>query len=252
MLPRDPAQVRRALGWALVGGLSVAALSASIALLSGSFDDTDGRVIASSLGFSLYSAVAAAGASLRLRSIGLEEQLGTATVAVATLSFALFLVALWGDTDSETLWRAVGATAVAALASSHACLMVGGRRASDSPLVSGMTTASVALGGIDALIAVLAIADVIEDPDDAAAEFFGVLVVALLLTTALAPILRKIQRAPASAARPPKTPSATLAQEVLEVADRIDELNRGPAIRAPEIRKEVERLRGLARGHAER
>jgi hypothetical protein len=241
-LPRDPTEIRRALGWALVAGLTVAALTASFALLSGSFDDTDGRVIFSSLGFCLYSGVSATGASLRLRTIGAEQQLGAATVAVATFSFGLFLVALWSDSDSETLWRVVGSTAVAALAGSHACLVVGARRASDTPLVSGLATASLALGAADAFIAVLAITGAIEDVDDGQAQFFGVLLIALLLTTTLAPILRRLQRQSAS----------TLAEEVLAAADRIDELNRGPGIRAPEIRKEVERLRALARGYAER
>ncbi|HWT26193.1 MAG TPA: hypothetical protein VN213_21980, partial [Solirubrobacteraceae bacterium] len=65
MIAQGPAEqratVRRALAWALAGGLSVAALVAIGAILTGGFDETDGRVIATSLGFAVFSATAAAG-----------------------------------------------------------------------------------------------------------------------------------------------------------------------------------------------
>ena len=41
--------IRRVLGWVLVGSLCLAALVAIAALLSGSFDDTDWRLIGTSL-----------------------------------------------------------------------------------------------------------------------------------------------------------------------------------------------------------
>ena len=255
LIPSNPAEVRRTLGWALVGSLTLAALTACVAILSGSFDNTDERVIFSSLAFSLYSGVTAAGASMRLRAVGREELLGTATVATATFSFGLFLVGLWGETGSETLWRLVGATAVTALASAHACMMLGARRRGDSSAVSTMTRVSVALGGVDASIAVLAILGAIDDVSDSGAEFFAVLLIALLLTTALAPIVRKLQQPAATAAAPAREaraeePPAAFVVEVIEAADRIDELNGDPGIRAPEIRREVERLRRLARAYA--
>src|SRR5829696_1507737 len=56
-------KVRRVAGWALVGGLSVAALTAIAALLAGDFGETEWRVIFSSLGFAIASAVAASGAN---------------------------------------------------------------------------------------------------------------------------------------------------------------------------------------------
>jgi peptidoglycan/LPS O-acetylase OafA/YrhL len=65
--PQSRASLRRALGWSLVAGLSVAALTAAFAVVDGSFDETDGRVIATSLGFAVFSATGSAGAFLRLR-----------------------------------------------------------------------------------------------------------------------------------------------------------------------------------------
>jgi len=244
----SPTDIRRLVGWTLVACLVIAALTASIALLNGSFDDTDWRVIGTSLAFAVYSAVAASGAGLRLRSTGTAHDLGTATAVVATLSFMLFLPALWFEVDSETLWRLVGATAVTAFAGSHACLVTGARRSGDSDAVSFLATASIALGAFDALGAVLAIAGLAEDIGDGVAELFGVLVIALLLTSALQPILRKLQR---PADRPPagsRDPEESLAQNVLASADRIEVLSGDASLRAPEIRHELERLRQAARG----
>jgi hypothetical protein len=63
----DSASIRRFAGWALVGGLSVAAAAAVLALLTGSFSDTDVRVILTSIGFAIASATASSGAAARLR-----------------------------------------------------------------------------------------------------------------------------------------------------------------------------------------
>ena len=58
--------LRRSLGWALVVSLTIAAFTASIAIVSGDFSDGDARVIGTSLGFAVFSAFAAAGGSMRL------------------------------------------------------------------------------------------------------------------------------------------------------------------------------------------
>jgi hypothetical protein len=246
----SPGELRRVLGWALVACLTIAALTASIALLTGSFDDSDWRVIATSLAFAVYSAVAASGASLRMRSTGPRHDLGTATAAMATASFVLFLPALWLELDGDGLWRVVAATAVAAFAGSHACLIMGARRPSDGDAVSSLATASLVLGAFDAVVLVLAIAGAFNRVDAQLAELFGVLVIALLLTTALQPILRRLQRPADRPVAGPSDPAASLAEQVLASADRIEVLNSDPGIRAPEIRREIERLRQAARGFA--
>jgi hypothetical protein len=74
------ADLRRALGWALVGGLTIAAVTASFALVTGSLEEEEWRVIGTSLGFAVFSALGAAGASLRLRGGG---ALGGVTVVLA-------------------------------------------------------------------------------------------------------------------------------------------------------------------------
>jgi hypothetical protein len=244
----DPrASIKRAAGWALVTGLTIAALTAVGALLSGDFDEIELRVILTSIGFAIASSTAAAGAAQRFRPSAGLAALGTATALLSGLAFVLLVVGLWTNIDdwgSEEVWRAFGCTALLSIAGAHACLVLGARRSSDSDAVSALVFGSVAFAALDTLGGVLPISGLVDEVDENAAKVLAATLVLLVLTSVLPPILRRLQRGP-SAAR--STPLQRFAGEVEAVAQRIDELNRGPAVRAPEIRREVERLRELAR-----
>ncbi|HEX8741598.1 MAG TPA: hypothetical protein VF712_00550 [Thermoleophilaceae bacterium] len=247
------AAIRRTLGWVLIGALCVSALTAIVAVLSGDFDEDDGRTIATSVAFAIYSAVGASGASLRLRASENLRTLGLATMALSALGFLLLLPALWTeDGDTEALWRWWGVATLAAFAASHASLMTGAFRDTDSDVVRALGWSSIALATFDSTLGVLAIAEAFEDVDESFAQLVAVLVILMLLTTALTPIVRRLQ--PARAAQPRAAqdgdrPPAPLAAEVIAAADRIEALNADPGNRAPEIRREVERLRALARSY---
>ena len=258
-----PASTKRMLGWALVAALTVAAVTASAAPLEGDFDDTELRVIATSLGFAVFSATAAAGATVRMRAAERLQDLGLVTVVTSSAAFLLLGAALWIDWDAEPLWRAWGCTGLAALASSHACVVSAARRSTDTGLIDAIASVSIATAVGDAFLLGLAVAGVVDDIDEGMAQFMGVLVIVLLLTSVLPPIMRRLEPAPASAQRVPSPParetasapraeraSAALAAEVLAAADRIQELNADAGNRAPEIRRECERLRQLARSYA--
>jgi len=238
------ARVRRGAGWALVGGLCAAALTAVVAIASGDFGGTDLRVIATSLGFAVFSATAATGMTLRLRDDVRLRWLGEGTAAASALAFLLLVAALWQEGDA--LWRWFGALALAAFAASHASLVTGARRPSDDPAIRLIGTTSIVLAVVDAAFGIAAVSGAVEDVDDGLAKLVAVLVVLLLLTTFLPPILRRIDRAsgPRSAER-----ADGLAAEAIASADRIEALSAGPGDRSPEIRRECERLRELARSH---
>src|ERR687886_2753294 len=91
----EPRDLRRAVGWSLVGGLCVAAVCAIVALLSGSFDETDGRVVGMSLGFSVFTSTAGAGLALRLARGGWARALGEGTAAASAIAFGLLAWSLW-------------------------------------------------------------------------------------------------------------------------------------------------------------
>jgi hypothetical protein len=274
------AAIRRTVGWILVGALCVAALTAIVAIVSGDFDDDDWRVIATSFAFGIYSALGAAGATLRLRASENLRTLGLATMLLCATGFVLLMPALWIDEDHEELWRFWGFATLGAFACSHASLMAGGFRDGDGPAVRYLGIASIALASLDSGIGMLAIAEAFDDVDEGFAQLVGVLVVLMVLTTALTPIVRRLQRAeprvdaraagvapraseraaaprasegaipPPAGERAAAPPPAPLAAEVIAAADRIEALNADPGNRAPEIRREVQRLRELARTYS--
>jgi len=239
-------ELRRLIGWTVVASLCVAAFTAILAILSGDFDDTDGRVIATSVVFGISTAIAGTGAALRYRDRASLRTLGLATIGLTAASFVLFVVALWPDADGEDAWRWFGCVGFATLAASHASLVLGALRATDGSTLRTMAQASIVLAVVDAMIAILVVGEFIEDVDEGPAKAVAVLVVLLVLTSALQPIVRRLQRAPRDVRR---EPSESMAGEVLAAADRIEALNADPGNRSSEIRRECERLRKLARTH---
>jgi hypothetical protein len=249
---RDSGSIRRFAGWSLVLGLSVAAAAAVFALLTGSFDDTDVRVMLTSIGFAVASATGSTGAAARLRPSERLQMLGTATVLASVAAFVLLLLGLWTSMDDwgeENVWRAFGCVAVLGIAGSHACVMLGALRRGDTDAVRLLTLASVGFAAFDTLAVILPLTELVDDIDEPWPRIFGATLVALVLTTVLPAILRRMQ--PAHRAAPSANGSAPgsddfLASAVIRIADRIDALNSDPGNRAPEIRAEVNRLRNLA------
>jgi hypothetical protein len=148
------------------------------------------------------------------------------------------------DWGSEGVWRAFGVAAILGIAGSHACAVLGARRPSDTAAVLAVVYTSLVLAVLDTVGGVLPVSGLVEDVDEEMVKFLAATLVLLVLTTVLPPILRRMQR-PSAGGR--TTEIQRFAGEVEEVAERIAELNRGPSHRAPEIRREVERLRDLAR-----
>jgi hypothetical protein len=244
-MPETAPPIRRTLARALVASLCFAAFVAVIALASGSFGDTDWRLISTSLSFAVYSALAASGAAVRLKEHAAAGALGSATVGAAAIGWTMLLVLIWAHVDSEALARFCGVATIAALAGSHASIVLRGARAADTPAISALATASIALGAFDAACGALAVSGAV-DADEGSARFMAVMVVLLLLTTALPPILRRVG-APGA---PPASPWVgrrngsleRLAGEVVAATERIERLDDPAAVRV-----ECRRLRDLAR-----
>lgn len=237
---------RRAVLLGLAVGLSVAAVIAIAAILTHSFDDTDARLIATSLGFSVFSALGASGAPGR-RQPNLAT-LGLLTTGAAALAFALLQLAIW-DEPTDWTWRAFGALAVLTLVGSHASLVLSARHASDSPVITNLTAISVLTALVDALFAMIAIVGLVHHIGSSETRFAAVLVITMLLSTALPPILRRATRptnAP-DAGRPFATPPSNRAPaELREIADRLERLAPRTGHLAHEIQQQTARLRQLA------
>jgi hypothetical protein len=233
--------LRRLVSRALVGGLCVSGAVAVIALLSGSFDEIHWRVVGTSLGFSVFTCTAAAGAALRNRSQERLRALGAATVAASMAALATLVAGLWVD-DVDWLWRAFGVTGLAALWTSHASLMLGALRPADSPTVRVLSQVSAFTLGIETAVGVAAILEIISDVGEGV-RVLAALIVVTVVATVLAPLLRRMQGATApSPAAVAVGRGSGFAAEVAESAQRLAMMDLpGPA------RAEVDHLRRLAR-----
>ncbi len=224
-------EVRRLVGGALFRGLCLAAATAIAALLSGDFDETHWRVIATSFGFSVFSALGASGNALWHQADDWRVALGASTVAVALIAFGLLVLAVWIDDDGDALWRAFGVSGLLALWASHASLVLRAQRRDDPPLVSALVWTSIVTAAFDMLVADVAILELVDDVSDDFVRFAGVVLVIMVLATALPPLLRRMAGShtrvacdafgrPAAAA--PKLTVARLADELAAAASRLD------------------------------
>jgi hypothetical protein len=225
----------------LVGGLCVSAAVAVVALLSGSFDEVHWRVIGTSLGFSVFTSTAAAGASLRSRANARLRLLGNATAGVSLAALALLIAALWVE-DVDWLWRGFGIAGLAALWTSHASLMLGALRPDDSVTVRRLSAVSAVTLGMETSVGVLVLLEAITDVNDAGARVLAALIVVTVLTTVLAPLLRRMARPAPSAASTAVGRADGFAAEVEQSALRLAAMDLPPQARA-----EVDHLRRLAR-----
>jgi hypothetical protein len=232
---------------ALIAGLCVAAAAAIAALLQGDFGDTHWRIVGTSLGFSFFTALGAAGDALRRHTRGWRMLVGAATTAVAAISFGLLLIGLWGDIDRDMYWQVWGACALVALCGSHASLVLRAQRPGDSPLIRFLVWTSIGTAAFDTLGGDLGLLEVVDDVSDGVIRLLGVVLVITVLSTALPPIMRRLDRGTAPAdAFGHRLPTRELADEINAAATRIERVATPTDARreAAELRRLAERARG--------
>lgn len=172
----------------LIVSLTATALFAIAVLLFAEFDDTTGKVIATTALISAFSLLGMPGGALLDQ--GRAVPLGWLTLALAAYALAHTLVLLWTDGDSG--WRVLVSGVAYAGACSQAAATTSRRRDSDPQSVRIFYAAAIAGSFLVATLVALAAWQEIE------AEGFyrvlGALAVAVLLATALQPILRRAGR----------------------------------------------------------
>jgi hypothetical protein len=184
-------------GWVVVLGVVGAAAWALTVLLSSRLNETDGRVILTSLAFAAASTTAASGVAATLRSSWGMRALGVATIGCSVAAFGLLTALIWQRAlpFEETLLRACGCAVVLAIATAHASLMLRGRRPSDGAVVDVVTFGSLTFGSVDAVGALLPLAEIVDRISESWARILGAVLVLLIATTILAPLLRRLQTA---------------------------------------------------------
>ena len=227
---------------ALIAGLCVAAVAAIVALLQGDFGDTHARIVGTSLGFSFFCGLGAAGDALRTQARGALATAGAVASGLAAFAFALLTLAIWfDDSDSEFL-GARGASSPSprsGLRTGHSSCGPAARptrppcgRSRSSRSSPRRSTCSSATSPPPASTRTSA---------TRSRAILGVVLVITVLTTALPPIMRRLAGTPRPDALGHRLTVGDLAHEITAAAGRVER------IATPEdAQREAAALRRLA------
>jgi hypothetical protein len=166
--------------------LVAAALISVVAILRGSFSDTDGRILGT-LGSLLYCGAASL-AGLALVDRGLARPLGWTMVGLAGVTFVLLVGAIWEwEDDGDASWR---------LAMSAALFLVAGLVATTGLLLTtrpALRRLALAAGVLAAVAVSLTLVPIWRDaePGSTLAKAMGVTWILAALAYLLAPVLQR-------------------------------------------------------------
>lgn len=179
-------QARKLLLRAIVGALSLTAAIAVVVLVSGHFDDTSWRILATTSAISFFGLLAVPAGMLleQGRAVVLARTSGTLTL----VSFVLTLLLVWRDW-SEGFGKTWGVIVTLALAAAQAAAVESRRRENDTPAIRTLVLGSMLTGALLAALGVVAILSEIDD-----GGFYrglGALGVVDVLLVALVAVLRR-------------------------------------------------------------
>lgn len=230
-------RLRRAALKALIAALCLAAVVAAESLLSGSFSDTDWKVIATSLLLALAGATGTSGEAARPRA----PLLGVTTEVASVLAFVFVATMLWGAVDSEAFAHVTGVVAIVAVEGAHVCFVRMSLRPGDAGAVRALAAAAVALAAISAVGGILPIAGALPGDWNSTTygELLGIVLLGQLLCTVLAPLVRRLNASGERAVLEIPTERDRMAFELRSIAERLDA--------EPHLTRERDTLRRLAR-----
>lgn len=147
-------RARKLLLRAIVGALCVTAAVAIAVLLTGSFEHTEWRILATTSAVSAFGLLAVPAGMLLER--GMAVTLARASAALIAAAFVLTLFVVW-DGGSSFLGKTWGVVLTLALATAQAATVEARRRDNDSQLVRRLTAGSTLTGALLAALGVLGI-----------------------------------------------------------------------------------------------
>jgi hypothetical protein len=148
-------KARRLLLRAIVAGLCITAGIGIVIVLSGSIDDTSGRILVTTTAVSFFGLLAVPAGMLLERNR--LSWLGRGSAALTGSTFLLTLVVTWVHDVPTSLWRTWGVLGTLTLAAAQAAVVEARRRDTDSDairllvalsMVSGAALAALGVGGI--------------------------------------------------------------------------------------------------------
>jgi hypothetical protein len=188
----DVGAIKRTLLRVAIAALCITALIAIVAVVSASFDETEGRILFTHVLVAVYCLLALAVATVGERL----PVLTGAGFATCTVGLVLAVIATWADRVGEPLTRWAFVFFVASFTLAHGALVESRRRESDGAAVRAISGATIAIGAVLGATLGVAIAAA-DDVSDTFLRVIGVMAVLDVLGTTVLPIARKIERSSA-------------------------------------------------------
>jgi hypothetical protein len=179
-------RARKLLLRAVVGALCITAAIAVGVVLSGSFDDTSWRILASTSAVSLFGLLAAPAGVLLER--GHAVLLARTSATLTGASFVLTLIVIWSNW-SDDLGKVWGILLTLAAAAAQAAAVESRRRDTDGTTTKRLVAASMLTGSVLAAMGVLAI--LTEIADGGYYRLLGAVAIVDLLLIVLVAVLRR-------------------------------------------------------------
>jgi hypothetical protein len=179
-------QARKLLLTAIVGALCLTAAIAVVVLLTGSFDDTSWRILATTSAISFCGLLGVPVGMLLER--GRAVLLARASAALTFAAFVLTVALIWRHWENG-LGKTCGVVATLAIAAAQAAVVEARRRESDTTAISVLTSGTMLTGAVLTAMGIAAI--LIEIDEGSYYRVLGAVAVIDVLLIVVAAVLRR-------------------------------------------------------------
>jgi hypothetical protein len=180
-------KARRLLVRAIVAGLCITAGIGIVIVLSGSIDDTSGRILITTTAVSFFGLLAVPAGMLLERNR--LSWLGRGSAALTGATFLLTLVVTWVHDVPQSLWRTWGVLGTLTLAAAQAAVVEARRRDTDSDGIRLLASLSMVS---DAALAALGVGGILGSIDDGGYyRLIGAIAIVDVLLISVVAVLRR-------------------------------------------------------------
>jgi hypothetical protein len=180
-------KARRLLLRAIVAGLCITAGIGIVIVLSGSIDDTSGRILITTTAVSFFGLLAVPAGMLLERNR--LSWLGRGSAALTGATFLLTLVVTWVHDVPQSLWRTWGVLGTLTLAAAQAAVVEARRRDTDSDGIRLLASLSMVS---DAALAALGVGGILGSIDDGGYyRLIGAIAIVDVLLISVVAVLRR-------------------------------------------------------------
>lgn len=197
----DKNSLKRLFVIGVVTSLVASALMGIAVLLKGSFDDTDWKILATTLMIGIFSITSLANLRNLESSLKSYHAFAVASITISIVGLLLFVGLIWSVSSLDNHWEATLTFLVLAVSSAHASLLLPLRESGGSTQKLIVTTTLACIGVVAGLLVYL----IVTQNSDLGGSFYkalGVFAILDVLGTIIAPISSKIGQKPPVAPAP--------------------------------------------------